>query len=47
MDVALSRNGRWVLAGFFGLMVVFLYAPILILLIFSFNDSELPTFPLS
>ena len=47
MDVALSRNGRWVLAGFFGLMVVFLYAPILVLLIFSFNDSELPTFPLS
>jgi spermidine/putrescine transport system permease protein len=47
MDVALSKNGRRVLAGFFGLMVVFLYAPILILLIFSFNDSELPTFPLS
>ena len=47
MDVALSKNGRRVLAGFFGLLVVFLYAPILILLIFSFNDSELPTFPLS
>ena len=47
MDVALSKNGRRMLAGFFGLLVVFLYAPILILLIFSFNDSELPTFPLS
>jgi spermidine/putrescine transport system permease protein len=47
MDAALSRNGRRVLAGLFGLLVVFLYAPILILLIFSFNDSELPTFPLS
>jgi len=47
MDVALSKYGRRVLAGFFGLLVVFLYAPILILLIFSFNDSELPAFPLS
>ena len=32
---------------FFYLVVVFLYAPIAILLLFSFNDSELPTFPLS
>jgi spermidine/putrescine transport system permease protein len=47
MDIALSRNGRWTLRVFFGLMVVFLYAPIAILLIFSFNNSELPTFPLS
>jgi spermidine/putrescine transport system permease protein len=47
MDVALSRNGRILLAGFFFLLVVFLYAPIGILLLFSFNDSELPTFPLS
>jgi spermidine/putrescine transport system permease protein len=47
MDVALSRTGRWVLAAFFVLLVAFLYAPIVLLLIFSFNDSELPTFPLS
>jgi spermidine/putrescine transport system permease protein len=47
MDVALSRNGRRLLVGFFFLLVVFLYAPIVILLIFSFNDSVLPTFPLS
>jgi spermidine/putrescine transport system permease protein len=47
MDVALSRNGKWTLRVFFGLLVVFLYAPIAILLIFSFNDSALPTFPLS
>ena len=46
-DVALSKNGRRVLAAFFGLLVAFLYAPIVVLLIFSFNDSELPTFPLS
>ena len=47
MDVALSRNGRRVLAAFFVLLVLFLYAPIAILLVFSFNDSVLPTFPLS
>jgi spermidine/putrescine transport system permease protein len=47
MDVALSRNGSRVLRAFFGLVVVFLYAPILILVVFSFNNSEVPTFPLS
>jgi spermidine/putrescine transport system permease protein len=47
MDVALSNNGRRALRVLFGLVVVFLYAPILILLIFSFNNSELPSFPLS
>jgi spermidine/putrescine transport system permease protein len=47
MDVALSRNGSRVLKVFFALVVVFLYAPILILVVFSFNDSDLPTFPLS
>ena len=34
------------LRGFFALVVAFLYAPIVILLIFSFNDSDVPTFPL-
>jgi spermidine/putrescine transport system permease protein len=47
MDVALSRTGAWVLRAFFVLVVVFLYAPIVILLIFSFNNSEVPAFPLS
>lgn len=47
MDIALSKNGRRALAVFFGALVAFLYAPILILLIFSFNNSDLPTFPLS
>jgi spermidine/putrescine transport system permease protein len=47
MDVALSRSGKWALRAFFGLLVVFLYAPIAILLIFSFNNSAVPTFPLS
>jgi spermidine/putrescine transport system permease protein len=47
MDSTLSKNGRRLLSGFFALAVVFLYAPILVLLIFSFNKSELPSFPLT
>jgi spermidine/putrescine transport system permease protein len=47
MDVALSKNGARILRAFFCLTVVFLYAPIVILLIFSFNDAAVPTFPLS
>jgi spermidine/putrescine transport system permease protein len=47
MDVALSKTGAWLLRAFFAFVVVFLYAPIAILLIFSFNNSDLPAFPLS
>jgi len=47
MDVAHSRNGRRLMRVFFALAVVFLYAPIAVLLLFSFNNSELPSFPLS
>ena len=45
--IALSRNGARVLRGFFALVVLFLYAPIVILIIFSFNNADVPTFPLS
>lgn len=47
MDVALSRNGARVLRVFFALVVCFLYAPIVVLLIFSFNSSDVPVFPLT
>ena len=47
MDVALSKNGKRILRVFFALVVVFLYAPILVLVIFSFNNSAVPSFPLS
>jgi spermidine/putrescine transport system permease protein len=47
MDVALSRNGRRVMRVFFALVIVFLYAPIAILLVFSFNKAAVPAFPLS
>jgi spermidine/putrescine transport system permease protein len=47
VDVALSKSGARVLRGFFALVVLFLYAPIVVLIIFSFNNSQLPSFPLS
>jgi spermidine/putrescine transport system permease protein len=47
MDVALSKNGARLLRLFFVLVVVFLYAPIVILVIFSFNSSDIPAFPLT
>ena len=47
MDVALSPNGRRLMRVFFALVIVFLYAPIAILLVFSFNRGAVPTFPLS
>jgi spermidine/putrescine transport system permease protein len=46
-DIALSKNGARTLRSFFALVVIFLYAPIVVLLIFSFNNSDIPAFPLS
>ena len=46
-DVAVSPNGARVLRGFFALVIAFLYAPIVILLIFSFNNAAVPAFPLN
>ena len=47
MDAALSPNGKRVMRVFFALVILFLYAPIVILLIFSFNNDAVPSFPLS
>ena len=47
MDTTLSKNGRRLLSGFFALVIAFLYAPILVLLVFSFNKAALPSFPLT
>ena len=46
MDIAVSKNGLRVLKAMFALLVVFLYAPLVLLVIFSFNDNNLPVFPL-
>ena len=47
MDPAASPGGRRGLGLFYGLLILFLYAPIAILMIFSFNDSRLVVFPLA
>jgi spermidine/putrescine transport system permease protein len=45
VNVAASRRGRRALWSFFGVLVVFLYAPIVVLIIFSFNDRTFVSFP--
>lgn len=45
MNVAVSRRGRRGLWVYFGALVVFLYAPIAILILFSFNDRTFVSFP--
>lgn len=46
-DVFMSRNGKRLLALFFGGFLVFLYLPTILLIIFSFNASTVVGFPLS
>jgi spermidine/putrescine transport system permease protein len=46
MDIATSTYGRRALYLWFGVLLLFLYAPLFILLVFSFNDNNLPVFPL-
>jgi spermidine/putrescine transport system permease protein len=45
VNPAISTGGRRTLWVVFWFLVVFLYAPIVILIIFSFNDSEIVSFP--
>jgi spermidine/putrescine transport system permease protein len=45
VNLAASRSGKGFLWVAFWLLVVFLYAPILILGIFSFNDRDVVSFP--
>lgn len=47
MDVAASPTGRRTLGAFFVLLALFLYVPIAILMVFSFNDDRIVGFPLS
>jgi spermidine/putrescine transport system permease protein len=46
MDIATSRNGKRLLVIWLGVLLFFLYTPLLLLLVFSFNDNNLPVFPL-
>ncbi len=45
MNPAVSRGGRRALTAIFALLLLFLYAPIAILIVFSFNDRQLVSFP--
>jgi spermidine/putrescine transport system permease protein len=45
MNPAISKGGRRALIVFFISLLVFLYAPLVILVVFSFNDRELVSFP--
>ena len=44
-EIATSKGARAFLGGFFGFLVLFLYLPIAILALFSFNDGDV-SFPL-
>ena len=43
---AVGRTGRAVLSTYFGLLVVFLYAPLIVLLVFAFNSGNIPALPI-
>lgn len=43
---AVGRTGRTLLGGYFVALVIFLYAPLVVLLLFAFNDSTVMAFPL-
>lgn len=42
----LGRFGKTVLSGYFVLLIIFLYAPLIVLLVFAFNSSNIPTLPI-
>jgi spermidine/putrescine transport system permease protein len=46
VDIAISPRGKWALRALFAFFVAFLYVPLLLLVVFSFNDNDLPVFPL-
>jgi spermidine/putrescine transport system permease protein len=41
-----GRAGRAALTTYFGLLVVFLYAPLVVLLVFAFNSGNIPALPI-
>jgi spermidine/putrescine transport system permease protein len=42
----LGRAGKALLGGYVGLLVAFLYAPLVVLIIFAFNDDTVMAFPI-
>jgi spermidine/putrescine transport system permease protein len=41
-----GRLGKTLLSSYFGLLVLFLYAPLVVLLVFAFNSGNIPTLPI-
>jgi spermidine/putrescine transport system permease protein len=46
MDISTSKWGYRGLAAWFAVFAVILYTPLVLLVVFSFNNNELPVFPL-
>ncbi len=42
----IGRAGRTLLSTYFGLLLLFLYAPLVVLVIFAFNSGTIPTLPI-
>ena len=47
MNPTVGRLGRWSLGTYFTLLVLFLYTPLIVIFVFSFNNSTIPALPLS
>ena len=45
--IGANRTTRGLLGGYFFILLVFLYAPLVVLVVFAFNDSTVPSLPLS
>ncbi len=45
IDIATSKWAKWVLIGIFVFEILFLYAPVTLLYIFSFNEGSVVAFP--
>jgi spermidine/putrescine transport system permease protein len=43
---AVGRLGRSLLSTYFGLLVLFLYAPLIVLMVFAFNAGNIPSLPI-
>jgi spermidine/putrescine transport system permease protein len=41
-----GRLGKSLLSTYFGLLLVFLYAPLIVLVVFAFNSGTIPTLPI-
>lgn len=41
-----GRTGKTLLSSYFGLLVLFLYAPLAVLLVFAFNGGTIPSLPI-